>query len=62
MIFEHVPKRGPDHFERTAAVMPFEVLHVLQQECRRPVMLEDRCDVEEKVALMLVLETVLAPK
>jgi len=46
--------------EGAAAVVPLEVLHVLQHEGGRLVEADDGGEVEEQVALLLVLEPVLA--
>ena len=46
----------------TGAFVPDEVLHVLQHEGRRAVVVDDFRQPEEAVSLFLILEAVLAPE
>ena len=49
-----------DDVECSAAIVAFQVLNVLQHECGGPVEVEDVGDGEEEVALLQVIEAVLA--
>ena len=61
-VAEFFGERAVDDFERAPFVVPQEVFHVFQHERGRLVMVQDGGDVEEEVALLLVLEAVLAAK
>src|ERR1051325_1165411 len=59
-VAEFLGEGAVDDFERAPWVVPQQVLHVFQHERGRLVMVQDGGDVEEEVALLLVLEAVLA--
>ena len=58
-VAERLGQRVVDDLKRAALVVAAEVLHVLQHERLRPVVINDVREGEEEVALFLVLDTVL---
>ena len=60
LITERVGERVVNDFEGPALVVPDEMLHVLQHERGRFVIVENLGDGEKEIALFYVLETVLA--
>ena len=58
-VADRLGQRVVNDLKRAALVVAAEVLHVLQHECRGPVVINDVGQREEEVALFLVLEAVL---
>ncbi len=61
-VAERLAERAVDDVEGLATVVAFEVLDVLEDEGGGAVEIEDVGDGEEKVALLHVVEAVLAPE
>jgi hypothetical protein len=59
-VAEFLGERAVDDLEGAALIVPLEVLHVLQHEGGRLVEADDGGEVEEQVALLHVVEAVLA--